>query len=200
MTLADGAGCGACGFGLVSRALGGLGTPPYGHYDPCARSSLDALGPRLGPDPQARPEVEKNAAVERREARVPRGTRRVSPARSCCAVSALRSPQVRGEDYPQTSGAVASRERGWLSENRMGSLIPHDANAAGRDNCCTSLRAEGEAIQSQIRRRWIASLAFASSQWRVRTVALAIRAETIPPKGPIFWPPKPTRCVIWLPA
>src|SRR2546423_8098071 len=23
-------------------ALGGLGTPPYGHYDPCARSSLDA--------------------------------------------------------------------------------------------------------------------------------------------------------------
>jgi len=33
--------CGACGSGLVSRALGRLRDPPWGHYGPCARSSLE---------------------------------------------------------------------------------------------------------------------------------------------------------------
>src|SRR2546429_1663201 len=32
--------CGACAPGLVSRALGRLRDTPWGHYDPCARSSL----------------------------------------------------------------------------------------------------------------------------------------------------------------
>jgi len=60
---------------------GGLGAPPYGHYDPCAGSQLDhrskAERPRSGR--QARPEVRaasltaphQNAAVKRRKARRP---------------------------------------------------------------------------------------------------------------------------------
>ena len=34
--------CGACACGLVSRSPGRLRDPPWGHYDPCARSSLTA--------------------------------------------------------------------------------------------------------------------------------------------------------------
>src|SRR2546423_11864758 len=44
---------------VVSRTLGGLGTPPYGHYDPCARSSLNGCPAILAGEPQARPEVER---------------------------------------------------------------------------------------------------------------------------------------------
>ena len=33
---------GACAFGLVSRTLGRLRSPPWGYYGPCARSSLTA--------------------------------------------------------------------------------------------------------------------------------------------------------------
>src|ERR1044072_5166602 len=34
--------CGACGLGLVSRALGRLRDPPWGYYGPGARCSLTA--------------------------------------------------------------------------------------------------------------------------------------------------------------
>ena len=39
--------------GFVTPLPGGLGAPPYGHYDPCARSSLNGLS--LGSGTQARP-------------------------------------------------------------------------------------------------------------------------------------------------
>src|SRR5438132_13729855 len=34
--------CGACAVSLVSSPPGRLRDPPWGHYDPCARSSLTA--------------------------------------------------------------------------------------------------------------------------------------------------------------
>src|SRR5205814_3795914 len=37
--------CGACALGLVTPALGRLRDPPWGHYDPCARSSLHGDAP-----------------------------------------------------------------------------------------------------------------------------------------------------------
>ena len=62
--------------GLTSRRPGGLGTPPYGHYDPCAGSLLDRRSPivnrkgKRGPR-RVRPGLTKIAAVKRRKARRP---------------------------------------------------------------------------------------------------------------------------------
>ena len=36
--------CGACAVGLISPLPGRLRDPPWGHYGPCARSSLDRVG------------------------------------------------------------------------------------------------------------------------------------------------------------
>ena len=54
MTSADGAGCGARASGSSAGHPGGLGAPPYGQYDPCARSSLNGARPRLALRTQAR--------------------------------------------------------------------------------------------------------------------------------------------------
>src|SRR5437588_9026959 len=65
--------CGACASGLVSRALGRLRDPPWGHYDPCARSSLTArltTGHASAAGAEAKAErLLPRAAAERREAR-----------------------------------------------------------------------------------------------------------------------------------
>src|SRR5262249_45815386 len=56
-------------------APGRLRDPPWGHYDPCARSSLQTRFDRRekrGPEP-------KNAAMERRKARRPRYGRSSPP-------------------------------------------------------------------------------------------------------------------------
>jgi len=60
---------------FVTTSPGGLGAPPYGHYDPCARSSLN--GPdAVRPGTQARPgagkcrkwSAERRASVSQTEA------------------------------------------------------------------------------------------------------------------------------------
>ena len=66
MTFGGWRGGGARAPGFVSRTPGGLGAPPHGHNDPCARSSLDASAYRR--KAQARPEVGEDAAVKRQEA------------------------------------------------------------------------------------------------------------------------------------
>jgi hypothetical protein len=103
-THASGVGCGARGSGLVSRLPGGLGAPPYGHYDPCAGSQLDGRSEPKGSirfasaargqrdSPQA---PRENAAVKRRKACRPAswagGPARDRPVRKAgpgCGVSA----------------------------------------------------------------------------------------------------------------
>src|SRR2546423_5839451 len=87
---------------VVSRTLGGLGTPPYGHYDPCARRSLDASRQTFSRDSASAARGQKSAAAERRKARLPdrKGRRHASPA---CRGG---SPPPRGLAAPASSGAL----------------------------------------------------------------------------------------------
>ena len=115
---------GARGFGLAGRLSGGLGAPPYGHYDRVQGACWTAGADRSGG--QARPEVSgtataplhENAAVERREARAPRKApdaprKRVRAARNGRGrqpgrLSALR-PLAIGEGTMFRSRAIARR-------------------------------------------------------------------------------------------
>ena len=80
--------------GLVTSLPGGFGAPPYGHYDPCARSSLYGLGP-VGSGTQARPEAchavcglqWRNRGGAPRGERTSQGARRVSQERGSLSAS-----------------------------------------------------------------------------------------------------------------
>jgi hypothetical protein len=135
--------CGACALGLVTPAPGRLRDPPWGHYDPCARCSLqtrpDRRGKR-GPELRHRPRRCPRAAAGRREARRPAswaGDLRRSEDRpfrevghrvrrfrtSACRRSApltffRERKRTRGIRRPRSNRAA---ER-WLFDNRIGGM------------------------------------------------------------------------------
>ena len=110
--------CGACGSGLVSRALGRLRDPPWGHYGPCARCSLETRPDRRG---KRGPELRQSQRLCReprwsaaRRACHARHAPRLASVATKVRLAALRSPH--GEETERGAGPRRHKGRrsvGW---------------------------------------------------------------------------------------
>src|SRR5437588_5907020 len=125
---------------VVSRTLGGLGTPPYGHYDPCARSSLDASRQTCAGTPQARPEV-KECRSRAPEGAPPRSqgeaARLASVPGRFAAAPGARRPRVFRRSAPLTWGVwkCASLGRQALRERKPLSKKANTIHTAVHSHC-----------------------------------------------------------------
>ena len=111
---------GAAPAGEVTQAShsGGPGTPPSGHYEPGARSSLDGTAKRLRPEARPREQKSRNGAPGGERPRT-QGARRASSARKewcACRCSIPLASLGRGCCPPETRGAQRRRKETLLSE------------------------------------------------------------------------------------
>jgi len=138
--------CGACASGLVSRAPGRLRDPPWGHYDPCARSSLHGDAPlarlrkrRTGAGkcrsgaPRGAPSPRHGPGHLRRLPEMDPTARRVTGAAASAPapVGALLPSFFRGAENGQRGARPLSTgpaER-WLFDNRIGNLAQSEPRA-----------------------------------------------------------------------
>ena len=111
---------------LTSISPGGSGNRSGGHYDPCARSSLERAAV---PARKRGPEL-KNAAVERREARRPLRMRTAARLASVPGGCASRSRGLANPGVFRRSAPLGLR-----GENGCGSLPSGFPGAEADDHC-----------------------------------------------------------------
>src|SRR5450830_772370 len=130
----------------TSRAPGGAGTPPPGHDDPGARSSLTAAAARLRQ--KARPRAEINAAVERREAPASfkRGCGKTEDwCATRCSIPSMwsgdrKGPAQAGKGYGVPGAAKNTGGGAWLFDRWIGEQARHTL-------CCRP-RAGGDPVNT----------------------------------------------------